>query len=574
MDIEPKQGDGAALSSVRPAPPSDDRADLLNELHSLPGSEIVDRILSSEGPRELVESLPSGDFYWLIKKVGLDDCLPVLRLASEGQWQYLFDLEVWKRDRLDLEKISDWLGKLQEADPKRLVKWLVSEAQALAFYHVFNNVEVIILEPDDEALDIPEGFISFDGMLYIRARNPKYREQTEALIRNMADQDFERYQALLQNLPGLVPAETEESMYRMRRVRMAEHGFLPFEEALSAYAPLDPKELGGEQKSDLPAAIEDSEIKDLVPVSPLHQSGMVNLFTETVQGMEDRLLLDRARQEFAGLCNQIIVADGIEVDEIDDLLRISRKVCSHLNLGLERTSGRDRDKSEELLRQHSLLSVYRVGIGLCLKVKWEAERWMKGSWYHGQGLTVSFWGEAWGGLLSGLLMRIPVRYTGYQAGYREGVEYRDFEWISQLSEALEELRRMMVLDSLLEQVEKRFPMDEDMLRSPEMTFRPLLFNLWGRLMLNLAPGIRGISPDQAEALFDMLRGPAKEPPYDMSPFEGKFINDFSQYATMPDPDTLAYLGETLSGVWQGFSDEYAWVIDPKGSYSKYVTIVS
>lgn len=567
MDSKTKQG-GVTSDSRKVLPASEDRMALMEELHGLPGGEIVDRILGSDSPRELVESIPSGDFYWLIKRVGVDDCLPVLELASERQWQYLLDLEIWKRDRLDSEETSAWLGRLQEADPGRLAKWLFGEGQALAFYHVFKSIEVITLEPDDEALDIPEGFFSFDGIFYIRARDPRYREQAEELIRMMAKEDFGRYQALLQGLAGLVPAETEEAMYRMRGVRLAEHGFLPFEEALSAYAPLDPQELAGEQIPALSELMTDTEIRDLVPVSPLQQTGMKNLFTETVQGTADPLLLDRLRLEFAGLCNQILSADGIQVDEIDDLLSVSRKVGRHLNLGLERICGSDARRAEGFLRQHSLLSIYRVAIGLCLKVKWEAERWVTGSWFYGQGLDPSFWGEAWGNALSGLLGRIPRCYTGF----RDEEEYRDFEWIAELGGAVETIRSMMVLDSLLEQLTKRFSKGEDLLQSPETTFHPLLFNLWSRRILGLDPGFSGLTRAQAGELFERLRGPGKEPPYDMSPFEDPFISEFSSYATISDSDTLIHLRETLSVVWREFSEEYAWITDVDGTYSKFITI--
>ena len=569
MGTKLRQGDVTADPRKAPAV-SDDRTALLGELHRLPGGEIVDRNLGSESPQKLVGSLPSGDFYWLIKRVGPDDCLPVLGLASEGQWQYLLDLEIWKRDRLDLEEVTAWLGRLQEADPRRLVKWLLGEGQALAFYHIFNSIEVIVMEPEDEALDIPEGFLSFDGIFYIRARDPKYREQVEELIGNMAKVDFDRYQALLQGLAGLVPGETEEGMYRMRGVRLAEHGFLPFDEALSAYAPMDPQELADEPIPTLSELIEGNEIRELVPVSPLHHTGMANLFTETVLGMTDPLLLDRIRMEFAGLCNQVLSADGIQVDDIDDLLRVSRKVGRHLNLGLERVCGRDRRKTEGFVQQHSLLSIHRVGIGLCLKVKWETERWKTGSWFYSRGLHPGFWGEAWGNMLAGLLEKIPVLYTGLH----EGDEYKEFEWVSELGEALEAIRGIMVLDSLVEQLTKRFPMDEDGLQSPDMTFHPLLFNLWACLVLDMTPDVTGITLPQAQALFERLRGPGKEPPYDMSPFEDVFVRDLSSFTTISDPDSVIHLKETLSVVWRAFSEEYTWITDLDGSYSKFITILS
>ena len=101
MGVKVNKGDVTSASRDLPSA-SAARMAFLGELHGLPGDVIVDRILDSDKPRELVESMPSEDFFWLIKKVGVDDCLPVLELASAEQWQYVLDLEIWKRDRLDL----------------------------------------------------------------------------------------------------------------------------------------------------------------------------------------------------------------------------------------------------------------------------------------------------------------------------------------------------------------------------------------------------------------------------------------------------------------------------------------
>jgi len=559
-------GEHQGLSS-----PATDRAPLLAELHGLNGIQIVDRILATDDPRALVQGLPSEDFFWLIKKVGEDDCLPVLELASHEQWQYMLDLEIWRRDGIDPEELSEWIGRLQEADSPRLIQWLFGEGQALVYYHVFKSVEVIILEEEEDAFDIPEGFFSVDGIFYIRAKDPEYREKVEALIRAMAEEDLVRYQALLQGLFGFVPAETEENMYRVRNVRLAEHGFLPFEEALSAYAPMDPQALAKEKIPSLRDLMHDEEIRELVPVSPLQQSGAANLLTESVsQIITDPLLLDRIRLEFAGLCNQILSADGIRVEEMEDLIKVSRKVAQYLNLGLERICARDLAEAAALLEQHPLLSIFRVGIGLSLKVKWEAERWLRTSWFYGQGLSPGFWGEEWGGILSGLLGRIPRFYTGFL----EGEEYKDFEWVGELGDAMEAIRSMMVLDGLLERLAERFSMDRELLQSPEVTFHPLLFHFWGRQLLGLDPAFSGITRKQAKAFFGRLRGTAKGPPFDISSFKDAFVQDVASHAPAPDNETATLLKETLSVVWQQFAEEYAWVSldDLDRGYSKFLTI--
>ena len=109
-------------------------------------------------------------------------------------------------------------------------------------------------------------------------------------------------------------------------------------------------------------------------------------------------------------------------------------------------------------------------------------------------------------------------------GERE--EYRDFEWLSDLSECLEVLRGLAVLDGLLDKLTASYPLKEEIIHSPEITYRPLLFNLWVRLLLKMEPSFSGISLEQAKSLFSKLRGGSRKPPYRMGGFERTFFRNF------------------------------------------------
>ncbi len=195
----------------------------LRDLVSLPGSQIVNRILDAEHPGDFIQKLPCEDFFWLVKKVGEEDSLALLQLASVDQWEYLLDLEIWEKDRLNISHTSHWMGLLQQANCRQLVRWLFSEGEYLAYYHFFRTLEVVVISDKDEVFNIPDGLFSLDGVFYMRVFDPQYRQTMENIIRVMADEDLTRYQALLLGLAGVLPAEVEEEMYRLRNVRLAEH---------------------------------------------------------------------------------------------------------------------------------------------------------------------------------------------------------------------------------------------------------------------------------------------------------------------------------------------------------------
>jgi uncharacterized protein DUF6178 len=556
------------ISSRASMPSAAEKRELLKGLSTLSGGEVLNRILDSENPKETVQSLSSGDFFWLVKKIGADECLPLLELASTDQWQHLLDLEIWRRDRLDIEDICLWMKRLESADPGRLVTWLFSQGQALAYYHFLKITEVIVAESEDDSLDLPEDFFSIDGVIHIRVLNPEYRESTENLIRSMADQDFLRYQAVFLRLGGFLPVETEEEMYRVRNIRLAEHGFLPFEEALRVYSPLNPEDIKREKPLELPEPVQDDRL--IIPASPLYHAGTQNMLTETLSRATDPLLMERLRLEFAGLCNQILSADGLMNPELNDLVRTCRKGASYISLALERLCGRDAPAALGIIREHSLISLFRVGFGLALKIKWEAERWLSGSWFHNLGLQLGFWGEDWGGAVAGILQRTPRLFMG--VGGDE--EYKDFEWLSELGEGLMVLRRVMVLDSLMDKLTETFPLNDEIMQAPEATFTPLLFNFWAHELLNLKPGFSPLSRDQAAGLFTKLRSKDKGPPFTMAGFEKAFIRCFMAFSSSSDTEASLILEETLGLIWNQFREEYQGISteDLEPRYSEYILI--
>jgi len=542
---------------------------ILKDLHALPEKAVLDRILEHPAPRHLIQRLPRADFFWLIKKMGEEGSLQLLRLASIEQWEYLLDLELWHKDHLDMEGASLWLRRLQSADPGRLAEWLFKDGQALAYYYLFRSIQVEIRD-EDEVYDLEEGFVTLDGLFYIKVSDPDRMATIEGMLRAMADADFLKYQALLSGLAGVLPAELEEDMYRMKNIRLAEHGFLPPEEALRVYAPLEPDVLRSEERTDRMTDGMDEDVLYLAPYSPLSLVEGPNLLTLSLSRIPDARFMDRFRLEFAGLCNQVLSADGLATHDMDVLKRMCRKSAGYMNLILEEMCGDDMAAAESLLRNNPLMFLFRAGFGLAQKLKWKAERWLKKSWFRQEGLGAAFWGEGWGYTLSGLTAKRPLYYDR-QA---EDGEYRDFEHTVELTDVTAILHRLMALDSLLARLTRMHPLDPEARRHPDLTFHPLLFTLWARRMLHLTPSYKGVSLDQAKELFRSLRGGDESPPYQMLGFEAVFVKDFMSSASGFDPVSASTLEETLSLIWQAFCREYERVpVDAlDGRFSPYIII--
>ncbi len=542
---------------------------ILKKLFPLSGSAALNAILESDNPGALVKAISKVDLFWLVKKIGEDDAIPVLALASNEQWQYFIDMEIWKRDLLDLNKSFDWINRLYKADPERLSNWLYSEdGNFHAHFYFFKILEVKIKDNDD--FSPPEGFITFDDLYFIRILDREHEEEIEQILRSMALTDHNRYQALLLGLAGVIPAEIEEEMYRLKGVRLSEIGYLPFEEAMSVYAyqKIDSfKKEHSEYKFYYP---EEDEILDLVPVTPLVVIKGSNLFTVAVSGIEDHLLLERLQLEFAGLCNQILSADNTEIEGIEVLTRITGKASGYISIGLEKLSGGDVNGAVNYVKNHPLISLFRAGFSLALELKWEGERWIKNAWFRQQDLDYSFWGEHWGGALEGLLRKKPL----YYANEGEGDNYRDFGRLEEVEKSRIILRRIILIDRLLEAITLKLPEIKDFSVDPALNFYPIIFTFWARNKLLLESGYSPLSLKEAAEFFNLIRDGQTVPPYNIDKFRDIFISDMTSLLNIEERERAELPAETLAILWKEFSEEYAMVkaSDLNAKFSRFILI--
>ena len=531
-------------------------AALLREFDRLGGREILERILGERNPREAVEKLPAQDLFWIVKKVGAEDCLPLLELATPDQWQYLLDLEIWDRDEINCAEALCWLKRLFEADRPRTVRWLFGEGNALLYYILQKSLEVMVREEDDREFEVPEGFFTHDGVLFLGAlemeQEPFLRELTGAI----AAASLPAYQTLLSSLAAAVPSEVQEGMYRMRNVRLAESGFLPFEEAVSVFSPLSPEQLTREGEKAFPVIDvgTDDDAGSLVPFLPLHEGGQAGFLREALGAVQSPLVLERLRLEFAGLANRVASVEGLARMELDGLVGTARKTAGYLNIALEEVAGRDRQLAAALLENNPLEAVFRVGFGFVLRLKRVAENWVRIAWFRQAGFENGFWGEERAGLLSGLLLKRPLLFAG--PAEKEGTLYRDFGGAEDLSGAGRALMRLIALDGFMDALAKAAPVDRASAGHDEATCFHLLFTYWARLRLGLAPGYAAIRAEDARALFALLREGETAPPYRMARFRDVFLGEMLALAPGLPDDLRPALREELSAIWEAFRSEY------------------
>ncbi len=486
---------------------------------ALPAEKAMDTILNARQPAALVHSIPETDLFFLVQDIGPEDCLPLLALASNAQWDFMLDMATWKGDRIENRSLTRWLNLRYLADPDRFLRWFQNEETEFIEWYLFRNIQIRVLEPDEESADIPDAFMTIDNMAYFRFLPESIDMAASEDEIDASDTDEERYTFITRFLEKLysedpiqyqnvmletrtiLSNETEEEAWRIRNIRMAEKGFLPFDEAIGVYQPLKPdaipRRIISKKRSGEPH----------LPV-PAYASGMLdadNLFVRSLKALKQDRMLPEIQTELASLINQLVVADQKQVASKADIEEVVKKAVGYLSIGLERMSEMPLDvvRSASLIRSRLLSGIFRVGYGAALELKWQAQGWVKQSWLMAKKLPLGFWGEAWLGVLGGLLIKKPLFFDNYQTG----VLYREFRSLEDIQATQILLNQIIRFDQILGAMTDDLTLFLQSLPSRQsLSYKSLILTRWAQCHIGLSPENVPIPMDSFILFFRELFG--------------------------------------------------------------------
>src|SRR5689334_22849664 len=98
--------------------------DQLEALYGITALERRDLIVASPNALRLVRSFAAESLFHTLKEVGLEDSTDLLALASGEQVCAFVDLDCWKKDRLAIPTLLDWLEALIEAGGRAIGEFL------------------------------------------------------------------------------------------------------------------------------------------------------------------------------------------------------------------------------------------------------------------------------------------------------------------------------------------------------------------------------------------------------------------------------------------------------------------
>lgn len=549
------------------------------KIFSLPPEKALNAILKSSQSTALVHSFSEEDFYFLIHNIGIEDAHPLLYLASDKQWEYIVDLEVWQRDRIELSATTKWFDLLFKIDPNRFIRWSLDQKAEFISFYLYKNIEIRIRETDQDPSDFGDDFFTLDDIFYIRfmdepiedthndtesrSAEKKHRDAfLSKFFKTLADIDHFTYQNVLRTSSNLIPAEVEEEAYRLRNVRLAEKGFMPHEEAVGIYQPIKVEDVKHQRTK---FTTDDPERKLFFPVPLSHADALEeeNNFTIALTGISSDEVLNQIQSEFAGLCNRIISADQKSIRDRNELKQIVEKACGYLNIGLEKLAGDEQEPAgnrfTSLIRNYPLINIFRVGFGLALDLKWQAERWLKTSWFSTKGLVLGFWGEEGMGVLGGLLIKKPLYYDNYSSGEL----YREFLSVQDIKATEKSLNEIMAFDEIFSLIDVEPEPDTD----GYLTYKNFVLTLWARHCLGLTEKLQSLTLDEFGCFFDSLWADKKPPRKTSLSMKASLLDWLSDKTGLMHHEISQKLGPALENLFDEIESEYGMVsrddLDPR-----------
>jgi len=398
----------------------------------------MEALLESPRAGELIRSIPEEDLYLLVKEVGPEDSLPMLRYASEEQWQYILDLELWHRDRLLPQKTGQWLKLLLQCGWDCVHRWLKSVDPDLLILLMKKEIRVYIRE-DEEVPIPPEGtgpLWTQDEVYYIAFKNPEHRETIQGILRILAEEEWPLYRSLLEHVYWEVDAEVEEQAYRFRTARLEDHGFLSFEEALAVY-----RYRSAEEVERIRDALPDREAQripeDLTPpYLPLLLALGDDPVGRALEAIQDPEIVQRIKMELAALGNQVLVADGVEMEGKETLLEVLGKIKAYLTIGIQRLGVSRIEEAASLLSNTPLMTLFQAGFSAFLERAWRARRIWREHWSRPVPLRASLLGSPWRELLEGLNRLRPELFDPQLQHYRHPASMEELQHLDQQLERL------------------------------------------------------------------------------------------------------------------------------------------
>lgn len=331
----------------------------------------LDKIAQDVNCREVVQSLPTQPLLFSLRQKGLAECLDILPHLTMDQYTRLLDYDVWRGDAISTERFYEWLAAYGAVSKDEMARRFIDLEEEYQLSILVGKIRVFDLEGKDSLSQIDQ------DRLYPMPCNTVFfmilsdREAEVAAIENLIEACIEKNlsyaYALISHAafhPGL---ESEELLRQFRNARMSEDGFIPYEESLRLFAPVDLESYLKKWQSlrelyHVDGAVASSEESEKNP----YLGVVLKHAQESGWSVDEQF---EVHQSILYVANSLCTAVNVEAGDVYGLNRVLEQVRAMVGLGLDYLSGSHKNAALVLLKKVRAQELFRVGTTLVDRIR-------------------------------------------------------------------------------------------------------------------------------------------------------------------------------------------------------------
>jgi hypothetical protein len=394
------------------------------------GEERENLLLRSDHIAAIVPRLPPEELLFTLREAGADAAVEILSHARASQVSFLLDLELWDKGALRRDRAPFWIEKLEACGDARLSHWLraLEDYDLLLLLGAVTRAAFTDEEGHAEEVDEHHTAFTLDGVHSLTMPSA-VEPQVRKMLAILKAQDAGRYFRVVEGLLAGIDAEMEEEALRARTSRIAERGFLDFEDAQEIYIPLTHDQFE-EKEARSSAPMHDPDGYEAAsPLVPLATDGPTQRIQSVLARVTDPDDAEAIIFQLARLTHKVIAADGLDPADVHAYRVAARKVAGFLTIGLEMLCGHDEAAMAERVALCWLEHLFRLGWGRVLEAGKAARTMVRTSWPSSKLERLLLLDSPLPEVLDGLLRRRPLA-TDLATG-----KHRDFENLAEVEAA-------------------------------------------------------------------------------------------------------------------------------------------
>ena len=333
-----------------------------------------EEIFASDDPPATIRALPPDEFFYVIHELGFPDAMEILVHGTPEQIQAVLDFSVWDRDRVAMAPSDEWLAALVEAPVEVLGKWAQGiDVELLAFLirqrcRIYDlSLEEVPDEIESPLWNSPDRLFTLEFM-----GDQEQVRVTQHLVDSLYRYSPVLMRRLLIGMRSENDAEMEETAYRWRAGRMADLGFVDFQEALGAYQELDPTtvRIGSERVASVrPHGEPVDDVHLRLPMVVTERLSGKTPFARAVAGLPTREEAAELHYALVALCNRVLSADQVNPSDEEAIRGVLDRLAATLDLAIEFLARGDSEREVAAVRSIPILILHRLGTSLIGKLR-------------------------------------------------------------------------------------------------------------------------------------------------------------------------------------------------------------